>query len=468
MMTVVRCCVLCLLLLPGWGALAQEFDQTDESAETTSDVESDGEDIPLDAADGGNPVEDRFRLSAAVTAWSRGFFKDAEFQGQRENRVFPFLEGWVRFDANWNDGRDRVSVQPYARVDFLGSFSRFDFNHAYYLHTAENWDVLVGVQTVSWGVVESQHLVDVVNQVDLGGDIDQEDRLGQPMVNLNLVSADYGTLSLYGLFGFRERDHPNVKDRVRQAIAVSDDLATFDGEDWERHLGFAARYRNSFSLGDGGLDVAVSYFYGHSREPRLVPVLPAAPPGGIPPGGIPPGGIPPGAVLPGGVPAGVTPQVRPHYDRIHQGAVELLYALQDLQLKFEGIWRHANDEDFFAFVGGFEYTLPNLFGFVDIGILAEYLHDHRSDNQPPTIFEDDVFAGVRIVFDDVGSTRLLAGVVIDVSDGGQLAALEFERRLRDDLLLSADARFAADIPATQPFAFLNNEAFVQAKLTKFF
>jgi len=45
--------------------------------------------------------------------------------------------------------------------------------------------LLVGINSVFWRVVESNHLVDILNQTDLIEDIDGEEKLGQPMISLS-------------------------------------------------------------------------------------------------------------------------------------------------------------------------------------------------------------------------------------------------------------------------------------------
>ena len=70
-------------------------------------------------------------------------------------------------------------------------------------------ELLVGINKVFWGVTESVHLVDIVNQTDLVEDLDQEDKLGQPMVNLAL-QHDWGLLNIYLLPYFRERTFPGI------------------------------------------------------------------------------------------------------------------------------------------------------------------------------------------------------------------------------------------------------------------
>ena len=45
----------------------------------------------------------------------------------------------------------------------------------------------LGLRKVYWGVTESQHLVDVINQTEGVENLDGEDKLGQPMLNLALI-----------------------------------------------------------------------------------------------------------------------------------------------------------------------------------------------------------------------------------------------------------------------------------------
>ena len=47
-----------------------------------------------------------------------------------------------------------------------------------------------------WGVTETAHRVDILNQTDQVESFDGEDKLGQPMVNFSW-SKDWGTLDLY-------------------------------------------------------------------------------------------------------------------------------------------------------------------------------------------------------------------------------------------------------------------------------
>ncbi|MDQ3774277.1 MAG: hypothetical protein M3461_07895 [Pseudomonadota bacterium] len=122
-----------------------------------------------------------------------------------------------------------------------------------------------------WGVAESRHLVNIINQDDRVEDIDEEDKLCQPMVNLNL-SQDWGNLSLFILPGFRERTFPDREARLRGQLFVDTDRAEFESAAEEWHVDYAARWSHTFE----DWDIGVAQFWGTAREPRLI-ATPAPP-----------------------------------------------------------------------------------------------------------------------------------------------------------------------------------------------
>ena len=90
-----------------------------------------------------------------------------------------------------------------------GERTHFDVRELYWETFGETWDLRIGIARVFWGVVETQHLVDIINQTDTVENSDGEDKLGQPMINLSLV-RDWGTVDLFVLPGFRERTFRGV------------------------------------------------------------------------------------------------------------------------------------------------------------------------------------------------------------------------------------------------------------------
>src|SRR5690606_9058446 len=131
-----------------------------------------------------------------------------------------------------------------------------------------DWDVVAGIERVFWGVAESRHLIDVINQVDLVENLDEEDRLGQPMVNVNYYTR-FGAFGAFVLPGFRERTFPDRDARLSRPGPVIADDARYESGAEQYHVDFAARWWHTI----GGLDIGLAHFHGTGREPRLIPEM---------------------------------------------------------------------------------------------------------------------------------------------------------------------------------------------------
>ncbi|HSH75898.1 MAG TPA: hypothetical protein VLA09_09470, partial [Longimicrobiales bacterium] len=124
----------------------------------------------------------------------------------------------------------------------------------------------LGIHTVFWGVTESRHLVDVVNQKDYLEDFDGEDKLGQLMALLTVDVGRRGFVELLAMTWFRPLRFPSGGGRPGALVPVLDDRPVYedDRERWSPDL--AARWSHSIAA----FDWALSYFHGTSREPQLI------------------------------------------------------------------------------------------------------------------------------------------------------------------------------------------------------
>lgn len=135
--------------------------------------------------------------------------------------------GAAALSAEWawqSDDREQQWVlQPYLRWD-QRDYERnlIDLRQAYWQYAGSGFDIKAGIDIVFWGVTESQHLVDVINQTDAVASVDGEAKLGQPMLNWNLY-GDGGTLALYLLPYFRERTLAGPDGRLRSPLLVDND-----------------------------------------------------------------------------------------------------------------------------------------------------------------------------------------------------------------------------------------------------
>ena len=384
----------------------------------------------------GGAMAGEWDFAGSAVGELRVFPHAAAFAGQDDATVSPSVKLEPEIVYTWNDGGDRLTLVPFLRLDGADdNRTHADLREANWLHLGDGWDLLVGIGKVFWGVTESRHLVDIINQDDAVEDIDAEDKLGQPMVNLTL-EGDWGALDLFLLPGFRERTFPGDDARLRGALPIDDD-ATFDSSAKQGHVDYALRW--SQTVGDW--DIGLAQFQGTSREPRL---LARTGPGGR-------------AVL------------VPHYDQIDQTSLDVQLTTGAWLWKLEAMTRGGHGDRFLAAVGGFEYTLFGLFDSrADLGLLAEYLYDGRDQRAPRTLADDDIFLGARLALNDEQDTALLAGPIIDRTSQATLFFIEAERRLGDSWKVELESRLFFNAPGGDLLATIADDDFVTLRLTRYF
>ena len=201
-------------------------------------------------------------ISGNIAMQLRGFSQDALWPHQNSSDIEGALSGeWeVRWRSESSD--QRASFIPFARWDENDDErTHLDLREAYWAYEGDGYELLVGINKVFWGVTESSHLVDIINQTDMVEDIDQEDKLGQPMVNFAL-QQDWGLLNIYLLPYFRERTFPGQDGRFRSPLPVDWGDARYESGDKDKHVDFALRYSHYF----GDVDLGVYYFRGTNRD----------------------------------------------------------------------------------------------------------------------------------------------------------------------------------------------------------
>ena len=356
------------------------------------------------------------------------------FEEQRQHSASLVFR--PEFRHRWARGRQSIVFEGFLRLDAADEQrSKVDIRELTYQQAWSAVELRVGIGKVFWGVTESQHLVDIINQTDLVENIDREEKLGQPMVNVALVQS-WGTLGVFVLPGFREQTFPGEKGRLRFPLVVTPDSAVYESDAGRKHIDLAARYSHFI----GAWDIGLSHFYGTSRDPRLVP----------------------------GTDSAGNDVLIPHYDLIHQTGLDLQVTSGGWLLKFEGITRSGQGERYFAATGGFEYTFVGVFGTAaDVGVLTEYLWDDRG-RRAPTALQSDVFLGSRLTLNDIQSTEMLAGMFIDPANGSTLFRLEAARRVGDSWRLEVEAAAFVGIAVDDPLYGLRRDHNLRTTLEKYF
>ena len=294
------------------------------------------------------------------------------------------------------------------------------------------WTLGFGIHKVFWGVTESRHLVDIINQTDLVEDFDTDIKLGQAMVTTSYTQRQSGHLqplrdelgAAAGVPGAAGTPHPS---RYRSTTTCASTTRRWKAGPDRRGLSLVAlhgrlRLGLELLLRDRARSAALS-----DDERAGLPVL------------------------------------QPVYELIHQGGLDVQYTVEGWLLKAESIVRGGQGPTFGAVTGGFEYTFYQASGsIVDIGLILEYNYDSRNNNTF-IIFENDFFTGVRLSLSDVGSTEFLVGSFIDAKDGSVFIAAEASRRFGDSWKILLEGR--GYIPQKDNvLQFFRNDAQIQVDI----
>lgn len=332
----------------------------------------------------------------------------------------------------WDGGAHNIIIKPRIRLDVENpDRERFDFRSFRYEGIFENFELRLGVDRVFWGVTEFAHFVDIINQTDSVESLDGEEKLGQPMLNIT-VPSKWGTFDLFVLPAFRERTFEGVIGRPRLDIPVDASRPIYESSKAEEHVDYSARWSHYI----GSFDVGFSYFKGTGRDPTFIldedQNL--------------------GQVL------------RPRYAQIEQVGVDVQMTLDTLLLKFEGLAREELDETFHMATGGFEYSLYGAFGTsADLGLIAEYAYDERG-TRSPNPYDKDVFAGLRLAFNDVNSSSILGAIGVDLKTQEQIVRIEAQRRLQDNLFLRAELYSFSRTDSRSPLRSFRDDDFFRIRL----
>ena len=381
----------------------------------------------------------RHEFSGRLSVESRWHPQSAAYAGQRTHASGFFIEPKLYLEDH---GGRSLNLVPFFRYDAADpDRTHADIREAYLLQYGQigndEWELRLGVDRVFWGVTESRHLVNIVNQIDLVEHPYKEPKLGQPMAHLTW-SGDWGTAEVFGLTFHRGRTFPGRSGRLRFPFLVDNDRVIYESDAKQWHLDLAGRYSRSF----GPLDLGVSVFDGTSRDPFLMLDRDRA-----------------GA-----------PSLVPYYEQIRQFGLDAQLTSGSWLFKLEAIRRTGArnrigvEQDYAASTFGGEYTFYSVSGSaVDLTLLSEWNYDARRQ-YATNIFQNDFFLGARIAFNDVQSTELLASMLRDADSSGQVLTLELNRRISDRWSLGLEAIALRGIQEVDLTYVTRRDSFVELKL----
>jgi len=334
-------------------------------------------------------------LSAELSVESMYFINDA--QHDQNSNSSTSLTFQPKYKKAWDFNKKVFDAHFFVREDANDTHrSHFDIRELSWTQSINDFDYKVGISKEFWGVAESYHLVDIINQLDNVEEVDFKSRLGQPMLKGSYLS-DFGSFHAWVLPYFRERNFASNKSRVFSGpVNVDEDAARYYSSKKEKHVDFAFRYSNNFD----DYDVGVSYFQGTARAP----------------------------VLRYDASRNV---LVPFYDQLKQLSTDIQWTGEALLLKLEALIRkEMSSGSSAAAVSGFEYTLFDIYNGHDLGFIAEYLYDERGKSR--TSFDNDLFWGIRYTLNDIGSTEVLAGGFTDLDDASLVPRFKLQQRINND------------------------------------
>ncbi|MCF6435031.1 hypothetical protein [Pseudoalteromonas sp. MMG022] len=329
----------------------------------------------------------------------------------------------VEPQLHWLGENSTLSFVPYLRIDNVDSERNLlDIREFMYVHYVDDIEFKVGIGKEFWGVTESLHLVDVINQTDFADAIDQESKLGQPMLNVATHQA-YGSFSIWLLPYFRERTFAGVDGRLGFDLAISDD-PLYESSNKQKHIDFAARYSHFIDE----WEVGVSFFKGTNREPYFIDHQ---------------------------------SELTPYYAQMTQTSLDLQAIFDELLIKLEMRYRDSLTHHF-AYIGGVEWTQTGVANTQwNLGWIAEYSYDDTA----LALYQNDLFLGWRLALNDFNGTEMLFGISQDLDNRDEHAIkLETSSRIDEHWKWQVEAwLFDTDKPDS-PLSSLKNDDFIEINI----
>lgn len=375
----------------------------------------------------------------AQSPWSGKF--SAEFRGfgqqALDSRQFDqdfSVAAEPRFVYQWREDKSKVVLKAFGRWDAQDrQRSHFDLREAEWVHASEQWELRGGLRKVFWGVTESQHLVDIINQTDFVENLDGEEKLGQPMVNLAWVHLS-GNWDFYVLPGFRTRTFPGKNGRLRFQTRIVNDKAYYAAANKDKHVDWALRWSKIVA----GWDLGLSHFVGTSRDPLFVAEQ-----------------------------RGLETVLVPYYEQIRQTGLDVQTVRDSWLWKGEFIVRQGHQQQYFAATAGYEYSFYGVWGPIDLGLVNEYLFNDDRD-KAFTPFQNDIMLGLRVNFNDPLGKEILVGVIVDLDYTTQLWTLEANQRLNNHWKIAVKANAFHQLGPREPLYGLRRDDNIQLELAYYF
>ncbi len=351
---------------------------------------------------------------------------------EKQHQVYFSQLFQPELNMRWNGGKQLIQATGFIRLDaYDPERTHVDLRELYYQAVFSKWEFSLGFKKIFWGVTESNHLVDVINQSDGLEGFDLEQKLGQPMAHVSFAPS-WGTVDLFMMPLFRQMRFPGENGRLRPPFLIDYDHTLYESDAAQKHIDWAARWSHSV----GVFDIGLSHFYGTSRLPLFT--------------------------------TSDFVNFVPFYELMHQSGLDLQVSTGPMLWKTEAIYRESERKIIRAVVAGGEYTFSNLFrSGADLGLILEYTYDDRGAESINGL-NDDIFVGLRLAVNDVQSTDFLGGFILDDTNGTLRYYAEASRRLDQSLKIGLEVAGFGFVDPSEFLYLIRKDTYVQLSLTGYF
>ena len=380
-----------------------------------------------------SPLACAAEWSGNIALQERYFTHSPLTTNSQQHNSYLSISAEPEYYTDWDNQNQSLTFTLFARADQHDEErTHADIRELVWHRVFSNWEMKAGISKVFWGVTESQHLVDIINQTDNLENIDGEDKLGQPMLGFSM-ERDWGLLDFYLLPYFRQREFPGIEGRLRSYPVVDIEYTLYESSRKEHHIDYALRTLLYLDIWEVGL----SYFDGTSREADFILNTSAN-------------------------------VLMPYYRQMQQFGLDAQATTEEWLWKIEFISRHWSAQNFTAITTGFEYTIVGLHDSnIDLGIVMEYLYDDR-DEQSSSFFQNDLMTGLRFNLNDTDSTEALLGLVFDLDNNETFLSLEASRRFGQNWKLNLEARSFHHIQQSSVVYPISNDSYIQLDANYYF
>ncbi|HEX5170362.1 MAG TPA: hypothetical protein VFW11_14390 [Cyclobacteriaceae bacterium] len=363
-----------------------------------------------------------------VNAEERFFLQDGLYDGQKRNYLSVAIQ--PEYSLKWHDDKFLLKASLFGRIDQYDSRrTHADIRELYWQMVQNNHELSIGIKKIFWGVTESAHIVNVINQTDIVENFDGEEKLGQPMIHYSYLS-NIGTFDFFFMPYFRKPVYPGKHGRLRTPFVINDNMISFESRREEYRPDVAFRWSHYV----GKFDFGVSHFYGTSRQPLIESLE----------------------------------NFQPVFAIINQTGIDVQATTGPVLWKLESVYNTNNVLNYTSLAVGFEYTFSNLNGNgLDMGFLSEYLYDSR-DELTFNSLQNDLFAGTRLAFNNAQDTQVLAGAIIDLEHSSLFLSLEASQRIKESWKVELEGRLFPHVSNEEFAYFIRSDSFIRLSVNKYF